>query len=231
MADRTSGEGHVWCWTLEHRTLGTGGAASADAGAIEVFWLRLPGLLGRDATEDGEAVFGDDWETPVLERLLPHDRWWLWWTESSSLRGLMADAPLVRRARRLPDALPRDEAAIWVGRGLLANAGAALLPPRAELQALVFQHGPSRYSEIEPNFLLVLSARAPGPAPSPAELQRGFSTATPEAPGLELLATVADRVLMQWNGDLYLGARRHEEEALCASLEAWAAEFGVRVER
>ena len=227
MVERTPSAGHVWCWTLEHPTL------AAAGGALELFWLRLPGFLGRESGDDCEAVFGDDWETPVLERLLPHDRWWLWWTEWSSLRGLMADAPAVRRARQLPEALPADEPAIWVGRGFLDSFGAALLPPRPRLQALVLEHGPSLYSEFHPNFVLVLSRRAgvPDAGVSPAELQRGLSAATPDAPGLEWLASAADRLLMQWNGDLYIGARRDEEDALLASLEAWAAGYGVRVER
>jgi len=228
LPERMRGEGQVWCWTIEHRSIAGAGESAAP---IEVFWLRLPGFLGRESTQDCEAVFGDDWERQVLERLLPRDRWWLWWTESTSLRGLAVDAPRVHRARRLPDALPRDESAIWIGRGLLENFGAALLPPRAELQALVFEHGPSLYSEIDPNFLLVLSPGTGTAGPSPAELQRQFPDATPEAPGFELLASTADRVSMQWNGDLYVGARRQHEAALLELVEAWTARHGVRVER
>jgi hypothetical protein len=228
MTERARGEGHVWHWTLERQQ-----AAAARGEPARVLWLRLPGFLGRETPTDNEAIFGDDWETPVLERLLPHDRWWLWWTESTSLQGLVDEAPLVRRARTLPNAWPRDEQTVWIGRGLLQNFGAALLPPNPALHALVLRHGPSSYSEIDPNFVLVLSPEAslPSAAMSPADVQRWFREATPREPGFHLLGSTADRLLMQWDGDLYLAVRREDEAALLASLEAWAATFGVRVER
>lgn len=228
MSDRSRGEGHVWHWTLEQRQ-----ASGPRGEPIDVLWLRLPGFLGRDNPTDCEAIFGDDWETPVLERALPHDRWWLWWTESTSLKGLAEDAPHVRRARSLPDAWPPREPTVWIGRGALQNFGAALLPPDPALHALVLRHGPSSYSEIDPNFVLVLSPRASSPSatPSPADLQRRLRKSTPDEPGFDLLGVTVDRLLMQWDGDMYLALRRADEGPLLDSIEAWAKGFGVRVER
>jgi len=205
----------------------------ADGKPVDIFWLRLPGFLGHDPTTDCEAIFGDDWDTAVLEQLLPHDRWWLWWTESPTLKAFSKDAPRCRRSRSLPTAWPRDEHAALIGRGFLQNFGAALLPPDPALHALVFRHGPSSYSEVDPNFLVVLSPRGASrpPAMSPAALQRRLRKATPSEPGFDLLGGVADRLLMQWDGDLYLAARRENEPALLASLEAWVSRFDVCIER
>jgi hypothetical protein len=228
VATRSSDAHPAWYWTIEHRHL-----TGAHGEPINVFWLRLPGFLGNaDTTTDCEAIFGEDWDSAVLEQLLPHDRWWLWWTESSTLRAFSKGATRVRRSRSLPDSWPRDEQTALIGRGFFQNFGAALLPPDPALHALVERHGPSSYSEIEPNFVVVLSARGASlsSAMSPASLQRRFRKATPDEPGFDLLGGVADRLLMQWDGDMYLAARREDEPALLASLEAWAATFGVRVE-
>jgi hypothetical protein len=228
VADRSSGEKPAWHCTIEYRHV-----TGAQGEPVDVFWLRLPGFLGNDTTTDCEGTFGEDWDTAVLERLLPHDRWWLWWTESPTLKAFSREAARVRRSRTLPDAWPRDEQAVLIGRSFLQNFGAALLPPDPALHVLVFRHGPSSYSEIDPNFVVVLSPRgaSPTPAMSPAALQRRLRKATPYEPGFELLGGVADRLLMQWDGDLYLAARREDEPALLASLEAWATTFDVRVER
>jgi hypothetical protein len=228
VANRSNGEKPAWHWTIEHRHV-----AGAHGEPVDIFWLRLPGFLGNDTRMDCEGIFGEDWDTAVLERLLPHDRWWLWWTESPALRGFSKDAARVRRSRCLPDAWPRDEQVVLIGRGFLQNFGAALVPPDPALHALVFRHGPSSFSEIDPNFVVVLSARgaSPTPAMSPATLQRRLRKATSDEPGFELLGGVADRLLMQWDGDMYLAARREDEPALFASVEAWAKTFDVRVDR
>lgn len=228
VATRSSSEHLAWYWTIEHRHL-----TGAHGEFVNVFWLRLPGFLGNAATTmDCEAIFGEEWDTAVLEQLLPHDRWWLWWTESPTLKGFSKDAARVRRSRSLPDRWPRDEQAALIGCGFFRSFGAALLPPDPALHALVSKHGPSSYSEIDPNFVVVLSAHSASlsSAMSPASLQRRFGKATPDEPGFELLGGVADRLLMQWDGDMYLAARREDEPALLASLEAWAASFGVRVD-
>jgi hypothetical protein len=224
---RSSDAHPAWYWTIEHRHL-----TGAHGELVDFFWLRLPGFLGNDTTTDCEAIFGEDWDTAVLEQLLPHDRWWLWWTESPTLKAFSKDATRVRRSRSLPDSWPRDEQAALIGRGFFQNFGAALLPPDRVLHALVSRHGPSSYSEIDPNLVVVLSARGASRSStvSPASLQRRFRKATPDEPGFDLLGGVADRLLMHWDGDMYLAARREDEPALLASLEAWAATFGVRVE-
>jgi hypothetical protein len=227
VATRSSDKHPAWYWTIEHRHL-----TGAHGELVDVFWLRLPGLLGNDTTTDCEVIFGEDWDSAVLEQLLPHDRWWFWWTETPTLKRFSKDANRVRRSRSLPDSWPRDEQVALLGRGFFQNFGAVLLPPDRALHALVLRHGPSSYSEVDPNFVLVLSARgaSPSSAMSPASLQRRFRKATPEEPGFELLGGVADRLLMQWDGDMYLAARREDEPGLLASLEAWAASFGVHVE-
>jgi hypothetical protein len=228
LTNPSSGEKPAWHWTIERRHV-----RGARGDPVGIFWLRLPGYLGDDTAVDCEAAFGEDWDTAVLERLLPHDRWWLWWTESPTLKAFSKDAARVRRSRSLPDAWPGDEHTALIGRGLLQNFGAALLPPDPVLHGLVLQHGPSSYSEIDPNFVVVLSPRCAttSGAMSPSSLERELRKATPSEPGFELLGGVADRLLMQWDGDLYLAARRDDEPALLASLEAWAATFGVRIER
>jgi hypothetical protein len=228
VANRSNGEKPAWHWTIEHRHV-----AGAHGELVDIFWLRLPGFLGNDTRMDCEGIFGEDWDTAVLERLLPHDRWWLWWTESPTLKAFSREAARVRRSRTLPDAWPRDEQVVLIGRGFLQNFGAALVPPDPALHALIFRHGPSSYSEIDPNFVLVLSPRgaSPSSAMSPAALQLRLRSATPDEPGFDLLGGVADRLLMQWDGDMYLGARREDEPALLASLEAWAAMFGVGIAR
>jgi hypothetical protein len=237
-----SASGGRWSWPVhwERHTASGGssglavGARSGDGGVTgdgegaAYVWLTFPERLLGPEPADCEAVFGEDYGARVLERALSPQGWWLWWTESRVLARIERQLGSVRRARHLPDERPRNTDEAWVARGTLRPFGAALLPPRPELQQVVLQEGPSLYSEFNPNFVIGL---APLAAWSPRGIERWCREAKPGTLALDPLVQGGERVCMLWNGDVSIGLPEGDAKSVLAAVAAWASGHGVGLER
>jgi hypothetical protein len=225
-----SGPAFRWSWPLESEgRAARGDPTTAQGGAGGSFvWLTLPERLIGPEPADCEVVLGEDYGARVLERVLSRGSWWLWWTEGRVLARVERQWPGVRQARHLPREAPQGSGAPSIARGMFHPFGAALLPPRAELQASVLEETPSQYSEHDPNFVLSLSPGAPG---SPRWLERWCAEAKPGALSLEPLTHGADRVCMLWNGDISIGLPEADAITVVGAIEAWAQGYGVALER